>query len=186
MHNLIIQGRWKKIIILVIILLFAIFRVRSYQDSLSIGTSDSLSYITSSRLPLMSWDIFTANRPFSMNLFYKLLEPESEYQLDFIAYAWLGTTADRQYQPGLDRVVLAQSLVSIVGWSMLAWVVSKNIRVFTIQLLSVLFILAFSYSPQLAEWDGVLMSESLSISIFAILLSATIMMAFTIIKTEKY
>ena len=52
---------------------------------------------------------------------YKVLEPAGGYDLVLVARAWEGTEADRVYQPGLDRVTLAQGLIAAAAWGALAW-----------------------------------------------------------------
>lgn len=179
------RQKWGQIgIILLIIFLAAIFRIRAYQDGLSIGTSDTKSYIQSANLPLFSIDFFTAKRPFPISLFYKVLQPDSGYDLILINRAWLGTDHDRIMQPGLDSVAIAQSLISIIAWSTLALVIALKIRHFVFKIASVLLILTFSFSPQLADWDGILMSESLSFSLFALMFAFFILLVFYVVRNR--
>lgn len=173
LSNFFVKNR-NHIIILLLILIGAIFRVRVYQDSLSIGTADSAMFIQESRLSLSSWDFYTSNRPPTVGVFYKILEPSSGYDLILVSKAWEGTEPDRVVQPGLDRIAFVQSILSIFAWSLLAWVTAFRLNTLFGKLLAVVLILLFAYSPQMADWDGVLMSESLSFSLFVVLFSLLI------------
>ena len=173
------------IFVFLLILSGVVFRVRVYQDSLSIGTADSAVFIQESRLPLLSWEFFTSNRPPTVGVFYKILEPATGYDLVYISKAWEGTEPDRVVQPGLGRVALGQSVLSILAWSLLAWVTAFRMRTVPGKILGVVFILSFAYSPQLADWDGVLMSESLSFSLFVISFSLLIELAHRIYEEGR-
>ena len=179
LSNFFVKNR-NHIIILLLILIGAIFRVRVYQDSLSIGTADSAMFIQESRLSLSSWDFYTSNRPPTVGVFYKILEPSSGYDLILVSKAWEGTEPDRVVQPGLDRIAFVQSILSIFAWSLLAWVTAFRLNTLFGKLLAVVLILLFAYSPQMADWDGVLMSESLSFSLFVISLTLLIELAHRI------
>jgi hypothetical protein len=179
--DLIVKNK-RNILILLLILSGAIFRVRVYQDSLSIGTADSAIFIQESKSPLSSWDFYTSNRPPTVGFFYKIMEPASGYDLVLVSRAWEGTEPDRVVQPGLDRIALMQSILSILAWSLLAWVVAFRLQTLLGKIMAVGLTLTFAYSPQMADWDGVLMSESLSFSLFVFLLSLLIELAHRIKK----
>jgi hypothetical protein len=65
---------------------------------------------------------------------------------------------------------------------MLAWVVAENLRNPWLKVISVLFILAFAYTPQMADWDSILMSESLTFSLFALQLALLVKIAFILYR----
>jgi len=176
---------WRSLAIILLVLSGALFRVRAYQDSLSIGTADTNIFIVNCHFPTFSWEFFTSSRPLSVTLLYKLLEPSSGYQLTEVVWAWIGTAPDKVFQSGLDRITLFQSAFSILCWSLLAWTVTLHIRHFAIKIASVLLILTFAYSPQLADWDSVLMSESLSFSLFALLFALSIELFFRVYNERK-
>jgi hypothetical protein len=72
---------------------------------------------------------------------------------------------------------LAQLVVSIGSWLVLAFVVGSCFERSAIRTAAIGGVLAFSCSPLVAQWDGVLLSESLSLSLLALVLAATIQLA---------
>jgi hypothetical protein len=164
------------LVVLAIVLAAGItFRVRAYGDPrLSVSTPDTDAFIRASQLPLLSWDFFTSNRPPTIALLYKLLEPRQGYEIANISDPAATGPVDKTLQPGLDRVVLAQMALSIFAWSSLAIAAARRLSHPLVRVLALSLILAFGFSPPLAEWDSVLMSESISFSLFALLLALTL------------
>ncbi len=77
----IFQNKYMKISIFLILfggLLIVRFMLYG-NPALSIGGSDTNSFLESSKKPILSLDFFTSRRPATMNLFYKILEPPSGY-----------------------------------------------------------------------------------------------------------
>lgn len=168
------------IIILVIFIAAINFRLTSYGDlRLSIGTLDTESYLRSADLPLLSSQFLEAPRPPTIPLLYKIFMPESGYELTTVSEpAVAGTPRDLALQPGFDRVVIAQVLLSILGWGALAGIFAARVKNPILKALACGVVLAFAFSPQLAEWDNILLSESLSFSLFALLLALTLEIFF--------
>ena len=181
---------WRIIDIIVIVFLIvgaAIFRLNAYGDMrLSIGTVDTGVYLISSEPEIFSWEFFTTGRPPTVPLLYKLLRPEMGYELSVVSEpAVLGSERNLTYQPGFDRVVLVQTALSIACWSSLALIIFWRLKNRLTKYIAALMILAFANSPQLAEWDRILFSESVSFSLFAILLGFTIELAFRIMREGR-
>ncbi len=80
-------------------------------------------------------------------------------------------------QPGFDRVALAQMALAILGWAALALALFHRLDDPLLKLLGMGSTLLFAFSPQVADWDGVLQSESLHLSLFALLLALSIELA---------
>ncbi|MBI2332439.1 MAG: hypothetical protein HYU84_09835, partial [Chloroflexi bacterium] len=89
-------------------------------------------------------------------------------------------TSRRAFQPGFDKIVILQLALSILGWGLLAWVVAESLRNPWLKVLSASLILGFAYTPQMAAWDSILMSESLTFSLFALQLALLIKIASTL------
>ena len=53
------------------------------------------------------------------------------------------------------------------------------------KILSVVMIILFAYTPQMADWDSILMSESLTFSLFALQLAILIKLTFLIYKKQN-
>lgn len=171
------------IVIATIIGLAVLFRISTFGDPrLSIATLDTYAFIRSSKLPILSLDFFTSNRPATIALVYKLLEPDSGYDLIQISRPAISGTTHKAFQSGLDRVVLTQRALAILSWCTLAIVVSRQLNNPFIKVLGVLLILAFAFSPQLADWDSVLMSESIALSLFALVIALTLELAIRLAK----
>lgn len=161
-----------------LIALAVLVRFLAFGDlQLSIANADTLNFIESSQVSLLTWDFLTSNRPPTIALFYKILAPSSGYKIVHMSeYAISGTT-DLVLNPGLHRVAIAQAAISMLCWLALAVVVARYLVNPVLKILAVLVIALFVLSPQLSDWDRVLMSESLSFSLFALLLALTIEMS---------
>lgn len=171
------QKLFNATIISIVIIVAAVFRLTAFGDNyLSIGTIDTGVYLEAMQPSILSWDFLSSGRPPTVPLLYKLLQPADSYKLNTISEpALTSTPRNMKLQPGFDRVVFAQILISILGWGALAWVIYWHFHHLVTRLLGALFILSFGLSPQLAEWDHVLFSESLSFSLFALMLAITIL-----------
>jgi hypothetical protein len=83
--------------------------------------------------------------------------------------------------PALYRIIdgdtgriIAQFLISTVSWAVLAGVVARNIEHRVVRVAAFAVILAFGASFYVTSWDGMLLSESLSLSLTALLIAAWI------------
>lgn len=167
----------------IILILWACFRIFAYGDpALSIAGNDTQTFVEASRVPLFSADMMTGRRLLTTNLIYKILEPESGYQI--LVNGSL-ETSKRILQPGFDRIVILQLILSIFGWSALTWTAAAQLKSFSAKLLTALVIPAFAFAPQVADWDSILMSESLTFSLFALQLSILIHVVFTLRRDPK-
>ena len=166
--------------ILALILIASFLRVKFYGDpALSIAGNDTISYVEASQVPLFSAEIFTGRRLLTTNLIYKLFEPESGYEIRINGSL---ETTRRGFQNGFDRIVIFQLALSLVGWGALAWSVSRILKNSWMRMAGALIILAFAYSPHTADWDSILMSESLTFSLFALQLALLIKITFDLYK----
>lgn len=164
--------------IISIIVVASIVRVEIYgSPSLSIATNDTDSYIEASRVALFSSEIMTGRRLLTTNLIYKAFEPKDGYQI--LVNGSFDTTR-RLFQPGFDRIVILQLILSIIGWGLLAFTVSEHIKTSSMKVLSAITIIIFAFTPQIADWDSILMSESLTFSLFALQLAILIKIVFHI------
>lgn len=161
-----------------ILLAFSVLRVRAYGNLRgSVGTNDTPNFVRASRLPIGSLDFYTSNRPPTIALVYKLLRPQGGYDLEQVS-DWATTgTRDKKVQEGFDRIVLFQTVLSMIGWTALAVGFGRRLRSSLGKLLGMGLILAFGYSPQVAEWDSALMSEPISFALFALLLGLSLELA---------
>ncbi len=175
--------KWKSILLscaaAVLVVLAVGFRLTAYQgNNLSVGTNDTGSYTGTASKPLFSWHFLTDSRPFTVPLLYKIFQPPGGYQLEVVSEpAILNGNANPAYQPGFDRVALAQMALSILGWLALALALFHRLDDALLKLVGVGMTLLFAFSPQVADWDRILQSESLHLSLFALLLALSIELA---------
>lgn len=172
--------------IFIIIAVAVMLRLYLYGDPrLSIGMGDTQSYIESSRAPVFSWESLTGRRLFTMNLVYHtFVENPANCHLSVIINPPSQASANRKIQTCFDQIAFLQNLLSILGWSLLAWAISNRVKTSFYKILITIIILSFAFSPQIAEWDSVLGSESLTLSLFPICLAVLIETAFQLFGNE--
>jgi hypothetical protein len=107
---------------------------------------DSGTYLDAAHQSLFSLSFFAGGRAFTLPLFYKLL-PDSD-----------------------TARTVGQLALSIGCWIALAMVVAWSVR--KLRLVSFCLVLLFSLSVWITQWDRVVLSESLSISLGAAALAA--------------
>jgi hypothetical protein len=174
------SGKVQWLLFILLALTAVLFRLFAYNHLTdSLGTQDTGSYIAASKIPFPSLQFFTSNRSASLPLLYKLLRPSSDYQLDLVSNPNI-TGGDRfpGNQPGFEPVIAVQIGFSLVGWLVLAVVVFRHLKNPVVKFLTVGLILAFGFSPQMADWDYMLMSESLSFSLFVLIFAFGIELVF--------
>lgn len=140
----------------------------------SISTYDTPEFIEAGHIAFPSTDFFLSGRPATISLMYKVLEPASGYRVTAFSSPAEDIFDPPAIQPGLERVAIAQGLISVGAWIWLAFVTARRLRNPGLQVLAVFVILAFGFSPTIAEWDAVLLSEPLALSLFVILLGTSI------------
>jgi hypothetical protein len=178
---------WKKIrrippvlfIVLGIILTAAILRIKLYGDpSLSIANNDTISYVRASRVPLFSSEIMTGRRLLTTNLIYKALVPN---EFEITANGSLSTSR-RMVQPGFGGVVQFQLILSIIGWGFLALTVAQFLKNPLMKVLGSTLVVLFAFTPHMADWDSILMSESPTFSLFALHFALLIRLVFALYR----
>ncbi len=159
-----------------------VFRLTSYGNlNLSVANTDTGSYIKGGTTPIFS---LTKSRLFTTNLLYYWADVQ-DCEIQAISYPALRTETYRAVQPCFDRIVFFQNVLSIIAWSTLALLVSKNLSGGYEKLLAVSLIAAFGFTPSIADWDSVLGSESLTFSLFAISAALIIEICFFIAAEAK-
>lgn len=140
----------------------------------SVSTYDTQAFVSSSQIPFLTKDFFTSDRPATVSVFYKLLTPQNGYQLSDFSSPAEDQQQPLQEQPSFRGVASAQSLLSIAAWLALAFVVYRRIDNTALGAIAALLILAFGFTPPAAEWDYVLLSEPLSLTLFVFLLAISL------------
>lgn len=110
---------------------------------------DTVDYQRLSSLSLFDPLFWTYWKPWGLPLLYKVLPG-----------------------PTTDSAPLAQWVISIASWLVLALTVAGCLERRAMRIMAFTVVLAFSLTPLVAQWDGVLLTESLSASLTALLVAA--------------
>lgn len=180
-----IKKNYINILIFIILAAGTWLRAGWYGDlRLSVANPETNSYISASKSSVLSWKIFAGKRLFTTNLIYKMANDESACPVTVYSTPAIGNTVHRGIQPCFDRVALLQNLLAIFGWCLLAWTVAKFLKSPAVKIAAATSIMLFGFTPQVAEWDSILSPESLSLSMFAIVLALMMAFAFRIATSD--
>jgi hypothetical protein len=174
-------NKYAQLLILLLIAAGAWMRATAYGSLyLSMGMLDTDSYVAASASANSPGTFFMGRRLPSMNLFYKFVEGGMACQLTSSSRPDEGVEGVRTIQPCFNTIVLMQNILSIFGWCLFAWAVSRRLRSLPAKMLAVFLILLFGFTPQIAEWDSILSSESPSGALFPIMLTLLMEVVFRI------
>ncbi len=137
------------LILFVGIALFAWYR----QSSPSI-VSDSGDYLSMAQQPLFSHAFYLGLRPWTTALFYKLLPAD-----------------------GLAIVAL-QTLLYISSWGFLAWTVARSLDRDWLGIVVAAVLLLMALAQPVTLWNHVILSESIAISLFVLILALAIRLGY--------
>ncbi len=143
----------------------------------SVSTYDTQAFVTSSQIPFWRKGFFVSDRPATISLFYKLLAPKEGYQFTNFSSPAEDQQQLLEDQASFSAVAFAQSLLAMSAWLLLAFVVYKAIRNTALAAIATVLIFLFAFTPPAAEWDYVLLSEPLSLTLFVLLLAISIELA---------
>ncbi len=108
--------------------------------------ADTKVYVNISNRPILGENFLQVDRPFAFPLLLQIV--------------------DRDF----EKAAMIQLGVTLVAWSLLAFMISASFRPIGLRLFSFGIILALSLVRHLAGWDFVMMTESFSISFFVLLI----------------
>jgi hypothetical protein len=173
-------------VFLVLVLFFVQIRLFEYgRVTDSVGVDDTLSYLSASKIRFPSLDFFTSSRSATLPLLYKIFRPPGDYQLLHLSRpAISGSQMRPEEMPSFERIIIFQIIVAISCWVGLALALFRHLVHPVAKILSVVLVLLFGLSPQMADWDQILLTESLSFSLFALLIALVIELAFSL-RSEK-
>ena len=134
----------------------------------SVSILDTGSYLATARLPLAP-GFLSHERSATYPLLFKLLNPVEAYEITLISQPFFYSEPELAQQPGFDRVVIFQLAAGLLGWGALAFVLWRRLRSWLARVSAALLVFAFALSPQVADWDSIIMTESLSFSLFALI-----------------
>jgi len=130
---------------------------------------DTYSYVAVAEKPLTSADFWFAERSFTLPLFYKIL----------------GVTTQNYQDAGvMARVAKVQFWFAAFAWLTLAAACAMALRRSYLSWIAFGSVLAFALSIDISLWDYLLLSESLSFSLFALVLASWLgLLMLTLRKT---
>ncbi len=167
------------LLFLLVFVIAALVRLEGYSKlTYSVGVRDTDSYVQASEVAFPSWGFFTSPRSATIPLLYKILRPDKGYQITVVGDPAKSTPASLKLQRGFNRVAIFQIAVAIFSWGCLALVLFRRLRSPLVRVAAVFLVLSFAFVPQMADWDSVLNSESLSFSLHALLIALVIDLAF--------
>jgi hypothetical protein len=126
--------------------LYLVFRAGSFSN-LPVRVTDTPSYEEVAAHPLWSPDFYGGVRPFTVPLLYKLVASD-------------------------ENRIIAQLVISTLCWLVLAAVVASAVRNRVIRPVAFATVLAFSLTKEVILWDPLLLSESLTFALTAVVLAA--------------
>lgn len=152
--------------------LFIYGRIRCYGPmNDSVAAHDTESYFTAAEASFPSLEFFEQMRSATVPLFYRIINPTLEHELTLISEPYFQTEPELAIQPGTERIIRAQTILSIVCWALFVLSICSSLKHWLPKAAAALILCAFAFVPQVADWDSILLSESLSFSLFALMLA---------------
>lgn len=155
----------------IFILIFIYGRIVCYGPmNDSVAVQDTESYFAAAEKAAFSIDFFQQSRSVTYPLLIRLSNPTLEHELTQLSEPYFGTEARLAVQPGTENLVRNQTVISIICWVLCAVFVASSLNGWFAKALAVFLILVCGFVPQIADWDSILSTESLSFSLFALIL----------------
>ena len=155
------QWRFYPLLIAVIfaVILWSYLGIKLSYSKFNAGRAfrDTSSYVEVAEKTLTSREFWAGNRPFTLPLVYKLLHINTS-----------NYTGLKQ----LKAVEAFQNWFSVVCWALLGLALAATMRHRWTAALIFAFVLFFSISLEVSFWDSLLLSKSVSFSLFALLIAA--------------
>ena len=172
------------IAVIAILVIGARIRLNAYGNICeALLTSDSAKFIALSGENVFSSDFLASNRPAFITLAYKLggVDPE----MLITEFSKPERLIPRQVYADLNCISGLQAAMSILSWSVLSVVLASKLRSNWLRVVIAALVLGFAYVPQLADWDRVIQSESLSFSMWALTFAMSIEFVARILRDKK-
>ena len=136
----------------------------------SVAVQDTESYFAAAKANPFSLEFFEQQRSPSYPLLIKISNPTLEHELTQLSEPYFGTESRLAVQPGTETLVRNQTVISILCWSAAALLITSSFNGWFAKALSAFLVLGCGFVPQIADWDSILSSESLSISLFILMI----------------
>jgi hypothetical protein len=125
---------------------YAALRLSLFQPTRNDIWTDTQDYLRMARWPLLSLSFWAGARPVGTLLIYKLLGAD------------------------IQRIIYFQVLLALSCWGLLGLAVARSIRTPWLRWIALSCVLLFSFSSDIAQWDFIVLSESITGSLFALLI----------------
>jgi hypothetical protein len=142
----------------------------------SVATNDTASYVDTANLSIVSSAFYSGPRPITLPILFKIFTPPGGFDVSIRSEPSIGKTPGLLVLPGFNWVVFSQSVLSVLSWWLLALVLYRKIHNPWLRILTTSGILLSACLPEIVSWDHVLMSESLTFSLFALLLAISLVL----------
>jgi len=136
----------------------------------SVAVQDTESYFAAAEMNPFSLGFFEQQRAPTYPLLIRISNPTLEHELTRLSEPYFATESRLAVQPGTEALVRNQTVISIVCWVLCAVLTASSLNGVFAKALSVFLILACGFVPQTADWDSILSTESLSFSLFVLML----------------
>ena len=140
----------------------------------SVAVQDTGSYFETAEKAAPTLTFFEQQRSITFPLLIRLSNPSGEYELTQMAEPYFETEPRLAVQPGTEAIVRNQTIISIFCWIACALLIVSSLDGWFAKALAAFLVLSFGFVPQVADWDSILSSESLSFSFFALLVGLLI------------
>jgi hypothetical protein len=151
-----------------IILAAAAFRISAYGDiRASVGTMDTQSYMAHAGALDRPKAVLLGERLLTTGLLYRLWGAQA-CELDYVSIPAIGKETSPGIQECFAGLASTQVALSLVGWSALIAAMASTLEHTFSKVAAAVMLSVFAFAPQLADWDSVLSSESLALSLFAL------------------
>ncbi len=148
----------------------------------SVAAHDTESYYAAAAADFPSIEFFEQMRSATLPLLFKILNPSLEHTILLLSEPFFGTEPKLAIQPGTESIIRFQTILSITAWIFFILILCKRLNHPLSKALFAGILYLFAFVPQVADWDSILLSESVSFSIFIIMMG---MLAILLPKIKK-
>lgn len=135
----------------------------------SVAARDTSSYFACASADFTKVEAYECQRSATIPFLISILIPDQEVELTVISEPFFGSEPELAVQPGTQRLVIFQNLLSIFSWLIFTLTVVCLLRHDLSRILAAVLCYGFAFVPQLADWDSILLSESVSFSFFILM-----------------
>ena len=164
-------------------LLFIVGRITAYGPmNDSVAAHDTESYFAAAAADFPSIAFFEQMRSATLPLLIKILNPSLEHTILILSEPFFGTEPKLAVQPGTETIILFQTILSITAWIFFILILCSRLNHAISKALLTGILYFFAFVPQIADWDSILLSESLSFSLFLVMMGILVILQPKIIR----